>query len=170
MNLNIGSGQRKFMGDFINVDVQAKWTPDVIADGAHMPMFMDSSAEIIVIHHCLEHFGCGEGNAMIRECYRILKPEGSLIVTVPDFPALCKAWIRGQLTDQVFFTNVYGAYMGDEADRHKWGFTGPTLAKTLDDALGTGGEWNHIRTFDNRAIPGADIAMDFWICAVEAIK
>lgn len=171
MLINVGSGQRKFGMPWVNVDCQDKWSPDVIADGASMPMFDDNTAEMIVLHHVLEHFGCGEADKMLRECYRILKPQGSLIVTVPDFAALCKGWIRNQITDQIFFTNVYGAYMGDEADRHKWGFTGISLAKNLDEAIkGVEGGWRHVRSFDYRAIEGADIAKDWWILGIEAIK
>ena len=63
-------------------------------------------------------------------------------------------------------TNLYGAYMGDEADRHKFGYTGESLAVYLQECCG----WTTVRTFDFRPIPGADIAQDWWILGVEAIK
>src|SRR3990167_3044244 len=123
LRINLGSGQRPFGEGWTNVDTQARWNPDVVADGASMPMFADASAELIVLHHVLEHFGCGEADAMLRECYRILAPGGSLLVFVPDMYELVRGWNQGKIDTQVFLTNVYGAYMGDEADRHKWGFT-----------------------------------------------
>lgn len=168
--INLGSGQRPFKRPWLNVDVQEKWNPDVVADGKDLSeFFKDGCAKMIVSQHCLEHFGCGEADSMIRECWRVLEPGGSLIVTVPDISALCKGWLRGQIDDQLFLTNLYGAYMGDDADRHKWGFTGISLVKTLDQAVEPG-EWKHIRTFDNRKIEGADISQDWWILGEEAIK
>ncbi len=164
--LNLCSGQRPFGDGWCNVDAQSRWNPEVVADCSSMPMFKDGSAEIIVIHHGLEHFGCGEGDSMLRECYRILQPGGSLIVTVPDMAALARGWLARKISDQIYFTNVYGAFMQDEADRHRWGYVGITLADTLRKI----GGWDTIRTFDWREIPGASIAQDWWILGVEAIK
>lgn len=166
MLINLCSGQRKFQTPWINVDVNDKWEPDVVADGASMPMFADNSAEMIVIHHGLEHFGLGEADAMLRECHRILKPGGSLIVTVPDLRALADAWIAGRITDYIYCVNLYGAYMDDEADRHKFGFHIASLKRTLAGVA----TWSSVKAFDFRAIPGADIAADWWIIGAEAIK
>ena len=110
--------------------------------------------------------GCGEGIGLLQECYRILSPGGSLIITVPNMRALVKRWITGKMSNQLFFTNVYGAYMGDEADRHKWGFVIETLGELLESVA----KWKEIKTFDFRNISNADIAQDFWILGTEAIK
>ncbi len=151
---------------WINVDSQERWNPDVVADCSHMPMFEDASADMIVIHHGLEHFGCGEADAMLKECYRMLSKGGSLLVFVPDMRALAQRWLARQIDTQLYMTNVYGAYMGDEADRHKWGFTALPLAETLEKA-----GFDKFKAFDWRKIPGADIAgPDWWILAAEAIK
>lgn len=164
--LNVGSGQRPFAKPWVNVDIQARWKPDVVADGSSMPMFEDGSADVIVLHHVLEHFGCGEGAAMIWESYRILAPSGSLIVTVPDMRELVKGWITCKIDTQIFLTNVYGAYMNDEADRHKWGFTKDTLARFL----WTAAPWGEVIPYSYPPLHGADIAKDWWILGVEAIK
>ena len=171
LRLNCGSGQRPFGttgdGAWINIDIQKRWNPDVVADIRSMPMFEDNTAEYIVLHHVMEHFGLGECDDCIRECYRILAPGGSLIVMVPDIDALVKRWIRKEITDYIFFTNVYGAYLHDEADRHKWGFIGKTLAEGLRSAVT---EWREIKSFDWRPIEQADLARDWWILGVEAVK
>lgn len=167
MMLNVGSGQRPFKPPFMNVDVNPKWTPDVVASGEHMPMFADSSADVIVLHQVLEHAGCGESASMLRECHRILKDGGSLIVSVPDMMKLAKMWIRGELTTQVYMTNVYGAFMDSEADRHRWGFDPLALTQYLYETC----PWKRVASFDWRKIEGADIARDDrWILCVEATK
>lgn len=164
--LNVGSGQRPFKKPWINVDVQDRWIPDVVADGSSMPMFEDNSADMVVLHHVLEHSGCGESDSMLKECHRVLKPKGSLLIFVPDLRALAQRWITHQMSDQVYFTNLYGAYMGDEADRHRWGFSRDSLRSTLWAME----RWSEVLDFNWRKIEGADIARDFWILGVEAIK
>lgn len=193
LRLNLGSGQRpfdntcrhcklpqhpnvpelreanhghQFERNWTNVDCESRWNPDILADCAHMPMFEDGSAEIIVSHHSLEHYGCNEGTAMLQECHRILAPGGSLIICVPDMRELAKAWLRGQIDTQIYMTNVYGAYLGEEPDRHRWGYDGLSLATYLMNVA----PWAKIKSFDNRKIDGADIAADFWILALEAVR
>lgn len=164
MLINLCSGQRKFGTGWTNVDTNPKWTPDVVADGASMPMFADGSAEMIVIHHGLEHFGCGEAAPMIRECHRILEPGGSLLVFVPDMRALTEGWMQGRIDTQIFLTNVYGAFMDSEADRHKWGFDMKSLCSFLESCGFTA------TAFNWRSIPEAPVAQDWWILGVEAVK
>jgi SAM-dependent methyltransferase len=166
LNLNVGCGERKFGEGWVNVDCQAKYNPDVVVNAASMPMFEDGSAEIVVIHHVLEHLWGDDSTALLRESHRILVPGGRLIVTVPHVRELVKAWITGRMDDHLFFTNTYGAYMGDEADRHKWGFT----PASLNDKFFAAAEWGSVVPFDWRPIPGADIVQAWWILGMEAVK
>lgn len=167
--LNVGSGQRPFttipgVAEWCNVDSQERWEPDVCCNAANLP-FPDESADFIVLHHVLEHFGCGEGKFLIEEAKRVLKPGGSLLVFVPDLRALADRWIAGGLSTQIYVTNLYGAFMGDDADRHRWGFDNNSLFDFLRD-----GEWTFMGIFNWRQIPGADISRDFWILGAECIK
>ncbi len=165
--LNLGSGQRKFGAPWINVDSQRKWEPDVVDDAGHyLGMFRDGEGvEMICLHHVLEHYGCGEADSLLRECRRVLVPGGSLLVFVPDLTELVNAWWKGRIDTQIFLTNLYGAYMGDEADRHRWGMTHQTLKATLKLA-----GFQNVQDFDWRKIPGADIAEDWWILGMEATR
>lgn len=131
-------------------------------------MFADGSMDLVVSHHSLEHDGCGEADGFIREAYRVLKPGGSLLVFVPDMWSLAWKWLNGEITEQIYMTNVYGAYMGHEEDRHKWGYTQNSLRAALVAAVPV--KWYDIRHFNYRPIPGADIAKDWWILGIEAVK
>lgn len=192
--INCGSGQRRFGGPgcpitWINVDKQCippDRVPDVVCDvGREKLPFSDGCMQYVVLHQVLEHFGCGESESMLKECWRVLKPGGSLIITVPDMRALAGRWLGGELSTQVYMTNVYGAYMGDEADRHKWGFDWTSLKQFLTTMFVETGCDEHfrdprgdcwecgdgeIRPFDWRDIPGADIAKDWWVLGIEVVK
>lgn len=171
VGLNIGSGQRPFRStqdlEWVNVDSQLKWKPDLLADGAHLEDFcLDDSIDYVVLHHVLEHFGCGEGAALIREAHRVLKPGGSLFVCVPNLLELARGWINGKIDTQIYVTNLYGAYMGSEDDRHKWGFDQQSLWRFLfESATWRGGPYLPANYPD-----GADIARDWWILEMQVIK
>lgn len=166
LRLNLCSGQRPFGDGWINCDAQERWKPDVVADCRSMPMFGDSSADMIVIHHGAEHFTLDGSKALFSECHRILAPGGSLLVFVPDLEALVKAWSEGRIDDFIFCVNLHGAYMGDEADIHRWSFTRRTLTQHLNKSA----PWSRIKRFDWRPVENADIARDFWILALEAVR
>jgi SAM-dependent methyltransferase len=170
--INVGSGQRPFTTtpeiEWVNVDKIAHDgmpLPDVLCDGANLP-YADGAADYFVLHHVVEHFGCGEAGGLIREAHRVLKPSGSLFVFVPDLKALAERWLAGGLSTQIYATNLYGAYMGHEEDRHKWGFD----SGSLDEFLKASADWSEVKPFDWRPIPGADIARDFWILGAECVR
>lgn len=173
IGLNCGSGQRRFSAaasssiEWINIDVNPKWTPDIVGDWNDLRAcgVEDNSIDYVVSHHSLEHVGCGEGDGFIREAHRVLKSGGSLLVFVPDMKALAQRWLTGQLDEQIYMTNVYGAYMGDEADRHKWGYSRNGLLLYLMKF-----EFKTVKGFDWRPIEGADLACDWWVNAMEAVK
>jgi len=173
IGLNVGSGQRPFTTVFpevewINVDAVRRegYACDLICDGAHLP-YGDGEVDYFVLHHVLEHFGCGEGRGLVEEANRVLKVGGSLFVFVPNIAELAARWLRQEMDTQLFMTNVYGAYIsGEEESRHKWGFTGPSLS----DFLWSSAKWSGMGAFDWRPIPGADFERDWWVLAAECVK
>lgn len=167
LRLNVGSGQRPFGKTWTNVDLQPKWHPDVVADADCMPEFADGTAELVVLHHFAEHLGVEKVQATLRECYRILAPSGSLIVVVPEMLEVTKGWLKGKINTAMFMTITYGAFMGDESDRHRWGYTELSLCEQLHQIA----EWKIVKAFDWRSMEGSDFAApDWWFCGVEAIK
>lgn len=172
LKINVGSGQRRFDPPWINADCVSRegQVPDVLMNALERWPWEDGSADMVVFHHVIEHFGCGEATPAIREANRVLRPGGSMLIFVPDMRALAQRWLTRQLTDQIYFTSVYGAYQGEPGDRHAWGFTLDSLLAYLMGSVETERTWTHVHPFDWRPICGADIAKDFWILGVEAIK
>jgi predicted SAM-dependent methyltransferase len=163
--LNLGSGQRPFAAPWINVDAQARFEPHLVFDLRKSWPWQDESAECIVFHHCWEHESDEAVLHFQSEAFRVLKPGGSLIICVPDMRALAQAWLMGKMTTQLYMTNVYGAYMGDEHDRHRRGYDFMYLFSELQWK-----PWRGVRGFDGRKIEGADIAIDWWILIMEAVR
>lgn len=172
IGLNVGSGQRPFRKtpevSWWNIDKvhhDGMPEPDFLLDGSNLP-YEDSAVDYFVLHHVMEHFGCGEAEHLVREAYRVLRPGGSLLVFVPDMNSLAVRWTHGSIDTQIFMTCVYGAYMGHDEDRHKWGYDFPSLHRSLRAYA----DWTEVKAFDWREIPGADCARDWWILGMEAIK
>lgn len=168
LGLNVGSGQRPFSSTkevrWINIDAVEKWNPDLICDGAHLP-YSNNSVDFVVLHHVLEHFGCGEGQGMVQEAHRVLRPGGSLLVFLPDLEILAVNWLDGRVDTQIYLTNLYGAYMGFPEDRHKWGYDSDHLRDFLKRY-----RWATVTSYDWRPIPGINVANDWWILSLEAVK
>lgn len=164
LKLNCGSGQRPFAKPWVNVDAQARWEPDLVADCASLP-YDDGSCDMIVMHHIAEHYGSGEAGGLFQEAYRLLAPGGLLLVFVPDMRALAQRWLMGTLDDETYLINVYGAYMGDEHDRHRFGFTEATLRKELSRL-----DWAGVKRFNWRQVEGASLARDWWVLAMECVR
>jgi len=172
IGLNVGSGQRRFTStaevEWVNVDKlqrldRPNHVPDLVCEGNNLP-YGDGSVDYYVLHHCLEHEPQG-GGGLIEEAYRVLKPEGSLLIFLPDIWALAVRWLAGGISDYIYIVNLMGAYIDDEADRHKWHYTVESLTETVAER-----GFTRYFPFDWRTIPGSDCARDWWIMAMEVKK
>src|SRR5262245_25273364 len=166
--LNVGSGQRPFSREhgWINLDSNQRWSPDVVADWNDLHMFDDRSMDLVVSYHSLEHVGCGEGDRFIKEAWRVLREGGSLIVVVPDPRAIAQALLTHQIDEYTFNVNMYGAFMGDEQDRHRWSYTRQGLWEYLKGLA----PWKDVHVFNWRVLQGADMVSDWWYHGQEAVK
>lgn len=99
MILNLGCGGTRPPDPFVNVDTliaQHMWNgPEVdqLKSEANYVEYniltipwpwVHARADGILASHVMEHFTCLEAVAVVRECWRVLKPGGILRVSVPD--------------------------------------------------------------------------------------
>ena len=78
--LNVGSGSRFLGHHVVNLDIEESAHVHVINRLEQIP-FKDGSFEGVLLEYVLEHVGPYEN--LIREAVRVLKPGGSLLLTVP---------------------------------------------------------------------------------------
>jgi predicted SAM-dependent methyltransferase len=90
LRLDLGSGASP-IPSWINVDLVGH-KPDLAWD-LSMPLpLADGSVEAIFSEHLLEHLPLATALDLIRECYRLLAPGGTLRVGVPDAGAYLRAY------------------------------------------------------------------------------
>lgn len=83
VKINLGCGHFPKKG-YVNVDKVKNPNVDVVWDLENIPYpFQNDSADEIYAEHVLEHLN--NPIDVIKECHRILKPNGRLLIKVPHF-------------------------------------------------------------------------------------
>ncbi|MEH2414136.1 class I SAM-dependent methyltransferase [Nostoc sp.] len=91
--LNFGCGHR-FCSGWVNIDFNSEH-PEVIAHNLLQPLpYPKDYFDVIYSSHVLEHFSQDTGEMLVKECYRVLKPQGILRIVVPDLERTCREYLR----------------------------------------------------------------------------
>ncbi len=106
VKLNIGSLNLMFHHGWINIDVldisefaqanQFNFTKLDVRTG--LP-YSTGMVDLIYTSHCLEHLTYSEGLSFLRECRRVIKPNGAMRVLVPDAKTLINRYEHNTLSD-----------------------------------------------------------------------
>src|SRR3990167_1488044 len=96
MKLNIGSHQKIIEG-FLNLDILGLPGVDIVHDATIAPYpdesgdpIVDGMVEEIVSQEFLEHIGFRDLDRVLIEWARILAPNGTLTVQVPNIDSMCR--------------------------------------------------------------------------------
>lgn len=90
LRLHLGSGGERKAG-WVNVDLLGD-PVDLVWNLASPLPFESASVDAVFHEHLLEHMPLRAGAALMRECYRVLKPGGILRVGVPDAGKLIRSY------------------------------------------------------------------------------
>lgn len=116
MKLNIGCGETKLEG-FINIDIEDSTKPDLILDLKKEPFpYPNDSVDQINCLHNLEHIELKYWNQVLSEFYRVLKPEGKLLLAYPEFEICARYFLENERGLRDFWrSTLYGRqlYPGD---------------------------------------------------------
>jgi ubiquinone/menaquinone biosynthesis C-methylase UbiE len=132
MKLHLGCGSKHIPG-FVHVDALTAPHVDIVGPVERLPVD-DNSASLIYACHILEHFGRYEYRTVLSEWLRVLKPNGVLRLSVPDFAACASIYYECGLADGL--SGLVGLIVGgqrNEYDFHKMIFDEPFLRRELLD-------------------------------------
>lgn len=155
--LHIGCGQpnpgklhKSFQGpDWheIRLDIDPNVKPDIVADMVDMHMIPDNAVHAVWSSHNIEHLYAHVVPVALKEIFRIIRPEGHFLVTLPDVQTVATYVAHGGLEDPLYDSPsgpicpidiLYGwrASMakGNLFMAHRTGFTAKTLGEHLRDA------------------------------------
>ncbi|MDQ1637038.1 MAG: hypothetical protein QOF62_377 [Pyrinomonadaceae bacterium] len=92
--LNLGSGPRGISSsDWFNVDGWADTNVHLAIDFNRPLPFPNNCFEGVFSEHVFEHFNPQQGQSLLRECLRVLRPGGCLRLIVPDGEKLLRTYI-----------------------------------------------------------------------------
>lgn len=100
--LDIGSGGRRGSGGWITIDTVNGC--DLYWDLREGIPFEDNTVSAIYSSHLFEHLDYADGQVLLSECFRVLKPGGSFSIAVPN----ARIYIEGYLGVREVPSNYFG--------------------------------------------------------------
>ena len=100
MKLHIGGTERK--DGWVNLNIEPGDYVDILGDCQDLSQFADDSIEMIYASHVIEHLSYAkELIPTLQEFRRVLqKPNGVLMISVPDMEVLCRMFLNSGLKDR----------------------------------------------------------------------
>lgn len=128
----------------IRLDIDPSAVPDVVCSMLDMAPVPDASVDAVYSSHNIEHLYPHEVERALGEFYRVLKPDGILVLTCPDLQAVCRLVADDKLTDLAYVSPagpiapldiLYGhrpqLAAGNLFMAHRTGFTLRTLTEAV---------------------------------------
>ena len=99
MRLHIGGAGAERVPGWKILDIQPGPAVDFVGDCSDLGQFADESIDEIYASHVLEHLGYVEElPRALHEFCRVLKKDGNVKISVPDFEVLCRLFVEPGLT------------------------------------------------------------------------
>ena len=108
MRLNLGCGKH-YKNGYINIDAYDATVADKILSVENLP-FHSNTIEAIEANQLIEHLGYTHTFYALAEWFRVLKPDGTLLLETPDIKASMEHYLNGDHTiKKETLTWLYGA-------------------------------------------------------------
>jgi predicted SAM-dependent methyltransferase len=95
-HLHLGCGT-KYLHGFVNIDGNFFNKIDLWLDVRNGLPFVANSVDSIYSTHMFEHFYADELEKLLRECVRVLKPQGGIRLIVPNLESAIRAYGQNQV-------------------------------------------------------------------------
>lgn len=86
--LQIGSGHNDLEG-WLNTEYNPFHPGQVFLDATEQYPMPDDSFDYVYSEHMIEHIPWRAGQAMLRQCFRVLKPGGTIRISTPNLANIC---------------------------------------------------------------------------------
>lgn len=90
--LNLGCGSR-FHHEWTNVDFTSTGDRVIAHNLTQGIPFPEAFFDVVYHSHLLEHFSKTQAESFLRECFRVLRPQGILRVVVPDLEQIARSYL-----------------------------------------------------------------------------
>lgn len=131
MKLHLGCGKRDFGKDWIHIDggnFEHLHSHDIV----NLP-FEDNSVDLIYSSHVIEYFDRTEVVDVLKKWHRVLKPNGTLRLAVPNFGIMSLLYVEENLSLDNFLGPLYGKMpMGNSTIYHKTVYDFQSLKTVLE--------------------------------------
>ena len=108
MKLNLGCGLNKLEG-YINIDIDEKLNPDVVHDFKTSLPYPAASVDKVVMFHTIEHIEKKFHRGILINIRRVLKEDGELIISYPEFGKVAQYWLDNHKGLREFWeATIYG--------------------------------------------------------------
>lgn len=105
-NIHLGCGEKRLPG-FINVDARESSCTDLVCDITDLP-FGDCSVDTFYMCHSLEHIPMHGIQTMLGRLHRMLKPNGQIYISVPDFAIISSLYLSGRVPLSAVVRAIHG--------------------------------------------------------------
>ena len=140
-------GFAKAEWDEIRYDIDENINPDIVGSITSMEPIPSNSFDAIYSSHNIEHLYAHEVPLAISEFYRVIKPDGFVVITCPDLQSVCTLVAEDKLTEPAYQSSLgpitpldilYGhrkaIASGNVYMAHHCGFTKRVLAGVFQQA------------------------------------
>ena len=154
--LHVGCGRvnpdripRRFQtGEWLEtrLDIDRRVNPDIVADIRDLSMIPSESYDAVFSPHNIEHLRYNEVNDALRGFWRVIKPEGFLVLLVPNLRRVAQIIVDTDIDAPMMDTTlgpiapvdvIYGfrpwIQNGNDFMIHKTGFTPESLYRRLKE-------------------------------------
>jgi predicted SAM-dependent methyltransferase len=121
MNLHIGGTTPKDGWRILNV--QPGSHVDFQGDLRDLTQFAEGSVDQVYASHVLEHVGQADVAPALRGLHRILRPGGTVFLSVPDLDVLCHLFINPLATAEIKW-HAMRMIFGGQVDPHDYHYVG----------------------------------------------
>ena len=146
IKINMGCGWRDFGKDWIHID-SGDYSHLDYKSITDLSQFGDNSVDLIYASHVIEYFDREEVKSLLLEWHRVLKPNGTLRIAVPNFYEISRLYSANAYPLDNFVGLLYGRMkMGDQTIYHKTVYDFESLKLVLENC-----KFTDVKKYDWRA-------------------